>query len=362
MPRFRTGPVTVEPPATSANLGPGFDAFGLALELRDEVTVDVFDDAAGPAGAALTVGPDGLGLSVEVSGEGAGQVPADERHLIVRSLRAAFAELGGQPAGLRVRCVNRIPHGRGLGSSSAAICAGLVAARALVEDGEELLDDARLLDLATRIEGHPDNVAPCLAGGLTIAWMAEREAGPADAQGAVSTESSATLPGGDGEHRGAHGEGAAAGLVASVLRLDPVPDLTPVVFIPAQPLATSVARGLLPAEVPHRDAAFNAGRAGLLIAALTQPGLTPHHRSVLLYAGTRDRLHQDYRAPAMPGSAALVERLSTLRIPAAVSGAGPTVLALAVGDGAAREALEQAPADVTAVIAPVAADGVRVRR
>jgi homoserine kinase len=361
MPRFRTGPVVVEPPATSANLGPGFDAFGLALELRDEVTVEVFDDGSGAA-------PDGSGLTVEVAGEGAGEVPLDERHLIVRSLRAAFAELGGQPAGLRVRCVNRIPHGRGLGSSSAAICAGLVAARALVEDGDKLLDDAWLLDLATRIEGHPDNVAPCLSGGLTIAWMAEPEPGrdPAAAaaardQGSGTLKNPAAGPAGDEEPCGAPGD-SAAGLVARVLRLDPAPDLTPVAFIPAQPLATAVARGLLPAEVPHRDAAFNAGRAGLLIAALTQPGLTPHHRSVLLYAGTRDRLHQGYRAPAMPGSAALVERLSTLRIPAAVSGAGPTVLALAVGAGQARQALEHAPSDVTAVIAPVAADGVRVRR
>ncbi|HEV2635291.1 MAG TPA: homoserine kinase [Actinocrinis sp.] len=359
MPEFRTGPVTVRPPATSANLGPGFDAFGLALELRDEVTVEAFDDASAAAA-------DGSGLSVEVLGEGAGEVPLDERHLLVRSLRAAFDLLGGQPAGLRVRCVNRIPHGRGLGSSSAAICAGLVAARALVEGGDKLLDDEALLDLATRIEGHPDNVAPCLAGGLTIAWTTTGEQdgpGPAPAaphaQGPASKENpeAAGTPGAH-EHCGPP---EAVATRAHALRLDPVPELCPVVFIPAAALATAVARGLLPAEVPHRDAAFNAGRAGLLVAALTQPGLTPHHRSVLLYAGTRDRLHQGYRAPAMPDSAALVEQLSALRIPAAVSGAGPTVLALAVGAGQAREALEHAPADVTAMIAAVAAEGVVVQ-
>ena len=359
MPRFRPGPVTVRPPATSANLGPGFDSFGLALELRDEVTVEVLDDA---------------GLSVEVVGEGAGEVPLDERHLLVRSLRAAFDELGGQPAGLRVRCVNRIPHGRGLGSSSAAICAGLIAARALTEDGGKLLDDERVLDLATRIEGHPDNVAPCLRGGLTIAWMAEPgsdcEPWPEPGADWQSGTGGGAGPRPAGGHRTqdpgivgnlAGGPGSAAGPRARVLRLDPAPDLLPVVFVPAAALATAVARGLLPAEVPHRDAAFNAGRAGLLIAALTQPGLTLHHRSVLLCAGTRDRLHQGYRAPAMPAAAALVEHLSALRIPVAVSGAGPTVLALTVGAGAAREALGHAPPDVTAMIAAVAADGVLVR-
>lgn len=333
-PRFRTGPVLVRPPATSANLGPGFDAFGLALELRDEVTVEAVSTADSSAD----------GLFVEVSGEGAGAVPLDEQHLVVQSLRAAFDELGGQPAGLRVRCHNRIPHGRGLGSSSAAICAGLIAARALVEDGEKLLDDERVLDLATRIEGHPDNVAPCLRGGLTIAWMA---GGPGERE----------------EHGEAGGRGRAAApgaLRARVLRLDPDPDITPVVFIPGSPLATSVARGLLPAAVSHQDAAFNAGRAGLLIAALTQPGLTPHHRCELLFAGTRDRLHQGYRAPAMPESAALIEQLSTLRFPATVSGAGPTVLALTASARQARQALGHAPPDVTAMIASVAADGVLV--
>jgi len=145
-----------------------------------------------------------------------------------------------------------------------------------------------------------------------------------------------------------------------MLRLDPDPDIRPVVFIPGVPLATSVARGLLPTEVPHRDAAFNAGRAGLLIAALTQPGLSPQHRCALLYAGTRDRLHQDYRAPAMPASAALIEQLSALRLPAMVSGAGPTVLALTTGARQAQQALGYAPADVTAMIATVATSGVLV--
>jgi homoserine kinase len=367
-PQFRIGPVLVRPPATSANLGPGFDSFGLALELRDEVTVEVFDSPTAPG--LIASGLTAPGLSVQVEGEGSGTVPLDERHLLVQAVRAAFDELGGQPGGLRVHCYNRIPHGRGLGSSSAAICAGLIAARALVENGEKLLDDERVLDLATRIEGHPDNVAPCLSGGLTIAWMAEQATEVPwvdEASGAGDCQVQDT----QAQHAQARNIQAqnvqarnfqAPNLRAQVLRLDPDPAVIPVVFIPAQPLATSVARGLLPAEVPHRDAAFNAGRAGLLVAALTQPGLSPHHRCVLLYEGTRDRLHQSYRAPAMPGSAALVEQLSALRLPATVSGAGPTVLALATTAGQARQVLGYAPADVTAMIAAVAADGVLVGR
>jgi homoserine kinase len=312
-PRFRAGPIVVRPPATSANLGPGFDSFGLALELRDEVVVEALDEP---------------GLHVEVAGEGAGEVPLDESHLLVRSLRAGLDALGGQPAGLRVRCHNRIPHGRGLGSSSAAICAGLVAARELVEDGGSVLDGTTLLDLATGIEGHPDNVAPALRGGLTVAWL---------------EQSTAESGGRQRPH---------------VLRLSPDPDVSAVAFIPPNRLATSVARGLLPDQVPHRDAAFNAGRAGLLTAALTTPELTHHHRAVLLHAATDDRLHQDYRAPAMPESAALIDRLRADGFAAAVSGAGPTVLVLTVGPGWPTKAAAYAPAGWGVTVLAVAATGV----
>jgi homoserine kinase len=317
--------VTVRPPATSANLGPGFDSFGLALELRDEVVVEIT----------------GSGLAVEVFGEGAGEVPRDEGHLLVRALRAGFDALGGQPLGLRVVCRNRIPHGRGLGSSSAAIVAGLAAARALVEDGGSVLDAAALLDLATRLEGHPDNVAPALCGGLTIAWLWEQDVAE---------------PGPGGPER--TGQSAAKEERADVLRLAPDPAVGAVAFIPPTPLATSVARGLLPTQVPHRDAAFNAGRAGLLAAALTTTDLTHHHRAVLLRAATRDRLHQDYRAPAMPDSAALIRRLRADGYAALVSGAGPTVLALTVGPGWPQKAAGYAPEGWRAVILPIAATGV----
>ncbi len=260
-------------PASSANLGPGFDCFGLALTLHDVVEVQV----------------NAPGLELSVVGEGARTVRRDARHLVVRSMHECFARLGGSPSGLRVACANAIPHGRGLGSSSAAIVAGIVAARALCVDGEQRLDDAALLRLATEIEGHPDNVAAALAGGFTLAW---------------------TEPEG-----------------ARLIRLDPSPLIAPVVFVPDTELSTRKARGLLPKTVPHADAAANAARAALMVEALTR---TPE----LLLVATEDRLHQDYRGPAMPVSLDLVKRLRAEGVPAMVSGAGPTVLALTTPDAA----------------------------
>src|SRR4051794_16445954 len=153
-PAFRAAPARIRVPATSANLGPGFDALGLALTLYDDVVVRVAES----------------GLVVDIAGEGADDLRRDRRNLVVRSVRAAFDALGGQPRGLEVVCANRIPQGRGLGSSAAAVIAGLVAARALVVGGPDRLDDAALLRLATDLEGHPDNVAACLVGGLALAW------------------------------------------------------------------------------------------------------------------------------------------------------------------------------------------------
>jgi homoserine kinase len=255
-----SGGVRVRVPATSANLGPGFDAFGLALALYDEVLIGTTDG----------------GLAIEVEGEGAEDVPRDSSHLIVRSLHTALDALGGSVDGLALRCVNRIPHGRGLGSSAAAIVAGVLAAFELTGTPG---DPAQVLRIAAGIEGHPDNVAACLYGGFTIAW----------------------------------GSGSA-------VRLDPHPALSAVVYVPPAPLSTELARGLLPDTVPHADAAANAGRAALLATAVTT-------RPDLLPVATEDRLHQPYRARAMPDSAALMERLREGGVPAVISGAGPAVLA-----------------------------------
>ncbi len=268
--------VSVRVPATSANLGPGFDSFGLALALHDEVSA-----RATPAG-----------LELQVTGEGADTAQAGEQHLVIRAMRAAFDIIGSQPGGIALSCQNKVPHGFGLGSSAAAIVAGLLSARALAGTaGLVALPESRMLSLATELEGHPDNVAACLHGGLTIAW------------------------------RGADGVAAA--------RLEPVPELRPVVCVPTTPLATEVARQVLPATVPHADAAANSARAALLVAALTsQPDL--------LLAATQDFLHQSYRAASMPGTTALIGELRAASIAAVVSGAGPSVLALPTDDPAAR--------------------------
>jgi len=266
---FAPLPVTVIAPATSANLGPGFDSFGLALDLYDKVEASVLTS----------------GLELDVCGQGAGSVPRDETHLVVRAVRHTFDALGVAQPGLRISCHNLLPHARGLGSSSAAIVAGILLADGLL--GGNNLSKAAALELATEIEGHPDNVAACLYGGFTIAWSDD-----------------------DG---------------VDALSLPTHPDLRPVVFIPAEAVATHTTRRLLPADVGHADAAANAARAALLVAAITD---APQY----LLRGTQDYLHQQYRRPAMPQSLALVEEMRGAGIAAVVSGAGPTVLALGTKD------------------------------
>jgi homoserine kinase len=264
---FVTETVSVSTPATSANLGPGFDALGLALTLYDDLSARVTDG----------------GFSVTVLGEGAGELPTGADHLVVRAMLTTFDEVGVRPPGLAVECLNRIPQARGMGSSSAAIVGGVQLARGLIAGGLDLIDDEAALRIAARIEGHPDNVAPCLLGGFTVAW---------------------TEPGG-----------------ARAVKLTPAEGVRPTVFVPAELGYTASARAALPAEVPHHDAAFNAGRAALLTHALTSD-------PSLLFPATEDRLHQGYRAPGMPATAALVAALRSAGVAAVVSGAGPTVLAL----------------------------------
>jgi homoserine kinase len=293
-PAFRGAPVRVRVPATSANLGPGFDALGLALGLYDDVVVQITDS----------------GLQVDVAGEGAETVKRDKRNLVVVALHAAFEAMGGRPRGLHVVCANRIPHSRGLGSSAAAIVAGITAARSLVVGGAERLDDEAALRLAARLEGHPDNVAACLLGGLTVAWS--------DDSG------------------------------ARAVRLEPAAPIDPGVYVAATTASTPKVRALLPAEVPHPDAAANAGRAALLVTALTT-------RPDLLLTATEDRLHQSYRAPAMPRTASFITKLRGAGLPAVVSGAGPTVLLF--GDAGEPPA---APRGFELLRLPVDRDGARV--
>jgi homoserine kinase len=276
---FAADAVSVRVPATSANLGPGFDALGLALALHDDVTARVTDG----------------GFAVTVAGEGAGELPADEKHLVIRAMLDTFDELGERPPGLAVECVNRIPQARGLGSSSAAIVAGVQLARALVTGGSDDLGAEGALRVAARIEGHPDNVAPCLLGGFTIAWS----------------------------------EGAGARSV----RLETHSGVRPTIFIPAEKGYTAAARRALPPAVPHADAAFNAGRSALLVHALTND-------PTMLLPATEDRLHQGYRGEAMPGTASLVASLRSVGVPAVVSGAGPSVLAFTEVPGDFRPGTE----------------------
>ncbi|MGL4340379.1 MAG: homoserine kinase [Rhodoglobus sp.] len=295
--------VTVRVPATSANLGPGFDTLGLALSLYDELRVTV------------TASP---GVVVEVTGVGHDTVPRDESNLVARAIVLTFQSLGQPFPGLHLRATNVIPHGSGLGSSAAAIVSGVLAAQGLLAGIVDVDRDA-MLAIATELEGHPDNVAPALWGGLTIAWT------------------------------------TADGPQAKKLMVHP--DVSPVVFVPAHSVSTALARSLQPATVPYEDAIFNVSRSALLIAALTQ---SPE----LVFQATEDRLHQNYRASAMPQTHALVQVLRDHGFAAVVSGAGPSILVLATDSSAREEAAQlvarHAGEPWRAVVAPVDVKGATV--
>jgi len=299
--RLRPGiRVIVEVPATSANLGPGFDCFGLALDWTDTVTVEVTD----------------AGFVADISGEGAGKVPTDQRHLVISSARAGLADLGVDVSGLLVLSHNTIPHGRGLGSSSAAIVAGLAAAFGLAARCGVVgraLDLEWLLRHADAIEGHPDNVAAAIYGGFVLAYV----------------------------------ESGVVRVVSAVIH----PEVAAVAWVPSVALATKRARGLLPATVPHADAAADAGRAALLVHAMSA---APE----LLLAGTEDWLHQSYRSPAMPASFDLVQQLRALGHAAVISGAGPTVLVLTTADEVDALLTREERGFVPRALRP--ADGVRL--
>ena len=257
---------SVQVPATSANLGPGFDVLGLSLGFYDQLTVEVID------------GPD----QAIISGEGQVELPTDEKHLVLRSIRKGLELVNESVPGLKLVSNNQIPHARGMGSSSAAIVAGIALARELV--GADRISVSEFINLAGQLEGHPDNIAPCILGGMTIAWMDEV-----------------------GHH---------------AVKLEVHPDVVPVVSIPDFKVPTEKARGLLPLRIPHDDAVFNISRSSLMVYAMTQD-------PSLLLTATDDRMHQRQRADVMPDTLRAIAALRRTGLPAVVSGAGPTVLTLA---------------------------------
>lgn len=284
-------PVRVRVPGSSANLGPGYDSVGLALSFYDEVEVTATSSA---------------GVEVSVEGEGSGRVGVGEDHLVVRSVRATLDRVGAPQVGLVLRCRNGVPHGCGVGSSAAAVVAGVVAVRGLLEL-PDLLDDVTALEVASDLEGHPDNASASLLGGMTVGWSG---------------------PGG-----------------ARAVRVDPHPDMVAVLAIPDYELSTARARAMLPGLVPHADAAFTAGRAALLVEAVTR-------RPDLLLVATQERLHQAYRAPAMPTTAVLVEQLRSTGLAAVVSGAGPSVLVLGATSDDVERRVRSAADETWQVLAP----------
>ena len=258
--------VKVRIPATSANLGPGFDTLGIALNYYDEYQVEITDS----------------GLEIEVIGEGAADIPKDESNLVFKSLSLVFEKMNETLPGIKLTTTNNIPHGRGMGSSGAAVAGGIMLAAGLLGK-QHTLSEQQLLDFATVLEGHPDNVAPALFGGMTIAWT--DPGGPHHKQLSV--------------HRG----------------------VSPIVMVPPNQMSTKLARSLQPDSVPHEDAVFNLSRSALLVAALIS---SPE----LMLPATEDKLHQNYRASAMPETQEIINKLRELGHPAVVSGAGPSVLIL----------------------------------
>jgi homoserine kinase len=300
--------VRVRVPASSANIGPGFDSIGLALGIWDDYVVTVTADP---------------GLSIDVEGESAGTVPRDERHLVYRSMLRAWERLDVKPpVGLNLSARNAIPHCRGLGSSATAIVAGIVAAQGLCDittadlvaaDGTQrgfdgAFDRDFTNNLAAAMEGHPDNASASVFGGMTLSWADDVDSGQ----------------------------------IHSV-QLEVTGEVIPLLFVPSTRLATATARAVLPDQIPHDIAAQNSARVGLLVEAVTR-------RPDLLLAATREWLHQEQRRASFPASMALLDALRARGHAAVISGAGPSVLVLttpqqikearAVGDRSVWRVLE----------------------
>mgnify|MGYP000683733676 FL=1 len=303
---FKATLAQISVPASSANIGPGFDCFGIALELRDRYAAQVLDDET---------------FDVDVTGEGADEVKKDAKNLVIKSMLRGFEHMGAKPRGIALRALNVIPHGRGLGSSASAIVGGLALARSLVLTGEQYMSDEELITLATELEGHPDNVAAAFYGGATLAWSESKTSSV--------------------------GETKNIGRAVS-LRVDD--RIKALLLVPNNQLATAKARKLLPEIIPHQDAVLNSSRTALLVHALAE-------RPDLLFIATEDLLHQKYRAQAMPKTIALVEKLRGAGLAAVVSGAGPSVMVLYSGAEDEIDQLESVSPGFTAIKLAIAKIG-----
>ena len=288
-PTFKAQPMQVQVPATSANLGPGFDCLGLALNMHDRYMAQVMDEP---------------GVDIDVTGEGADSVPTTDKNLVIKAMYKGFDFLGGRPRGIALRQLNVIPHGRGLGSSAAAIVGGLALARALVLGGNERMSYEDMLNIANEMEGHPDNVSAAIHGGANVAWQ----------------------------------ESQRGKVIAQSLRIEVDPRIGALAFVPATELSTSKARKMLPESIPHQDAVRNLINTAVLVQALQS-------RPDLLLGATEDYLHQSYRSDAMPQSFTLMTKLRKAGVAAFISGAGPTVLVLHTGGDAEAAELERAAGD-----------------
>jgi homoserine kinase len=305
---FKATMAQVSVPASSANIGPGFDSFAIALEMRDRYAAQILDDES---------------FDVDVTGEGADQVKKDAKNLIIKSMMRGFEHMGGKPRGIALRALNVIPHGRGLGSSASAIVGGLALARSLVLTGEQYMSDEDLITLATELEGHPDNVAAAFYGGATIAWLESK----------INSE----------------GLSSNVGRAVSLKVDDRIKAL---LLVPENQLSTAKARKLLPESISHQDAVLNSSRTALLVHALAE-------RPDLLFTATEDLLHQKYREEAMPKSIALVEKLRGAGLAAVVSGAGPSVMVLYSGAEDEIDQIQSVSPGFTAMKLAIAKTGVQ---
>lgn len=285
-PTFKAQPIQVQVPASSANLGPGFDCLGLALTMHDRYMAQIMDE---------------LGVDIDVTGEGAESIPTTDKNLVIKAMYKGFDFLGGRPRGIALRQLNVIPHGRGLGSSAAAIVGGLALARGLVLGGNERMSNEDMLNIANEMEGHPDNVSAAIFGSANLAWQ---------------------------ESQRGH-------VVAQALNFEVDPRIGALAFVPSTEFSTSKARKMLPESIPHSDAVKNSSNVAVLVQALQS-------RPDLLLGATEDYLHQSYRKDAMPNSYALMTKLRKAGVAAFISGAGPTVMVLHTGGDSEAAELERA--------------------